>query len=298
MKLINSLKKLTLPGFKKVPTYLVLNDLYGNISDAYFWLRASALSYSFFFAVFPTIILLTTLIPYIPIPDLDKHLQTFLKEKLPPDAYQLIHLTVAGVFIKQGFGIISLTFVIVVFSATRGVSTLIQAFSKSDSIHFKKRSFWKDNLLSFYIFLILFLLVLLNIIIVIVGEMTFNYFQYFNNINIYGYKLLLLINSSVSLLIFYFAISFLYYQAPSTRTKWKLFSTGAFIASLFIFLAQLGLRYYFTNFAAYNKIYGSLTAVMILMVWFYWNSICLLLGFELNVSIDKALHNQQTISEK
>jgi uncharacterized BrkB/YihY/UPF0761 family membrane protein len=80
-------------------------------------------------------------------------------------------------------------------------------------------------------------------------------------------------------------VAFLYYLGPNTRKRGRFFSPGAVAGSILILLAVTAFRLFFAQFSNYNKVYGSLGAIMVLMVWFYWISIVLLIGFELNAAI-------------
>jgi membrane protein len=90
------------------------------------------------------------------------------------------------------------------------------------------------------------------------------------------------------LLVFFFAISVIYYMAPSISVRWKFFSFGSFIASLLSILFTLGFAAYINIFDSYNKLYGSIGAFIGVMLWFYAISIVLLVGFEANASLELA----------
>jgi membrane protein len=90
------------------------------------------------------------------------------------------------------------------------------------------------------------------------------------------------------ILLLFLAISFLYYLAPAKRTDFRFFSPGSTLATLLFILTSLGFSSYVNNFGQYNKLYGSIGTLMVILIWLYLNSIALLIGFELNVSIKAA----------
>jgi len=90
------------------------------------------------------------------------------------------------------------------------------------------------------------------------------------------------------ILLLFLAISFLYYLAPAKRTDFRFFSPGSTLATLLFILTSLGFSAYVNNFGQYNKLYGSIGTLMVILIWLYLNSIALLIGFELNVSIKAA----------
>jgi membrane protein len=86
----------------------------------------------------------------------------------------------------------------------------------------------------------------------------------------------------------FFAVSFLYYLAPARKTKFRFISAGGTLATILFLLTTGGFNYYVNNFASYNAVYGSIGTLMVIMMWFYFNALVLLLGFELNASIANA----------
>jgi membrane protein len=86
----------------------------------------------------------------------------------------------------------------------------------------------------------------------------------------------------------FFCISFLYYMAPLRKTKWRFFSAGSTLATILAVLTSLGFSYFVNNFAQFNKFFGSVGALIALMLWLNFNSLSLLIGFELNASIKNA----------
>ena len=87
----------------------------------------------------------------------------------------------------------------------------------------------------------------------------------------------------------FIGISILFQFGPSQKTDWKLFSPGAILATIFIILTSYGFGYYIENFNQYNKLYGSIGTLIIILLWLYFNAIVMLIGFELNASIFKAI---------
>jgi membrane protein len=88
--------------------------------------------------------------------------------------------------------------------------------------------------------------------------------------------------------LFFSAISFLYYYAPSQKKRWRFISAGSTLATIFSILVSIGFAYFVNHFGKYNKIYGSIGTLIVVMLWIYFNSLILILGFELNASIDNA----------
>ncbi|MBP6334795.1 MAG: YihY/virulence factor BrkB family protein, partial [Bacteroidia bacterium] len=100
--------------------------------------------------------------------------------------------------------------------------------------------------------------------------------------------LLLLGKWTVILSLFFFGISFLYYYAPAVKKTYRFISAGSTFATVLSILVSTGFAYFVNNFGQYNKIYGSIGTLIVIMLWIYFNSVILILGFELNASIDNA----------
>jgi len=92
----------------------------------------------------------------------------------------------------------------------------------------------------------------------------------------------------VIIALFFFTISFLYYYAPAKKSDWKFISAGSTLATILALLTSLGFSYFVNNFGQYNKLYGSIGTLMVILLWLYFNSFALILGFELNASINNA----------
>ncbi|HEY0769668.1 MAG TPA: YihY/virulence factor BrkB family protein, partial [Sphingobacteriaceae bacterium] len=86
--------------------------------------------------------------------------------------------------------------------------------------------------------------------------------------------------------VYFITISILYRYAPAHTKKWRLFSAGSWLATILAILTFWGFSFYINNFGTYNKVYGSIGTLIVVMIWLYLNSLIILIGFELNASID------------
>jgi membrane protein len=93
--------------------------------------------------------------------------------------------------------------------------------------------------------------------------------------------------------VFFFTISIIYYYAPAIHKRWKFFNAGSITASILTILITNVFSYYLVNFATYHKIYGSIGSLIALMVWLYFISLILIVGFEINASIDQVKTEEQ-----
>jgi membrane protein len=270
--------------------YDILFFFYQGMTSPRFTLAAMAMAYRFFFALFPALILIFTLIPFIPIPDLRAQVLILMAEIVPQDSLGFVNLIVDEFFAKPSPGIIYLNIGLMLLSALSGIKVMMSAFSKEEKDLFRRRNFLRYNFVALMIFLVLLLLFSL-----MVGSMIG--LEYLIGLRTTAVQadgssvvtiLLRILYWIVLFVAGQAAMSVTYYLGPAMHRRWSFITPGSLVAGVLVLLAITGFRLFFVNFTDYNKIYGSLGAIMLLMVWFYWISIVLLIGFELNAAIDRA----------
>jgi membrane protein len=251
-----------------------------------FTLNAMAMAYRFFFAIFPALILIFTLIPMFSIPELQGQVTDLLSAVVPSDSMGFMDRVVNEFFAKPSAGFISINIVLLLFSTMSGIKVMMNAFSK-DSDHFRPRGLLHFNFIALVLLLGLLLILFGTIAVLVLQEVLVNSLLQKGIIREDSFEKFL-IGSAFWLLLYLallIAVAFLYYLGPNTRKRGRFFSPGAVAGSILILLAVTAFRLFFAQFSNYNKVYGSLGAIMVLMVWFYWISIVLLIGFELNAAI-------------
>jgi membrane protein len=250
--------------------------------------RASAIAFSFFIAFFPFILFLFTLIPYIPIENFQNELFQLIQEFVPESTFATIEDTVTDIIMRPRGGLLSLGFVMALVFSTNGLASMMSAFDAT--VHSINRRSWLSQRLA-AIFLLLILSVLLTIAVALItgGQIAISYLK--ENEIIRDSFTVFLLNFGkwvVIVLLLFFANSFLYYMAPAKKTKWRFISAGSTLATVLNIFALVGFSFYINNFSQYNKLYGSIGTLLILLFLMYVMSLILLIGFELNASIYQA----------
>jgi membrane protein len=281
-------KKIIVPGFDGMPLYdvakfFILGILKGSIAS-----RASSIAFSFFLAIFPMIIVFFTLIPFIPIQDFQTSLMDFINNIIPDQAEAVIQSTMTDIIHRPRGKLLSVTFVLAVIFATNGFDSVIDAFN--NTVHtIESRSWIKQKLISSLLFFIISFILILSIILLTGGTVFLEYLVekriLTSLITVY---LLVAGKWLVLLAMFFFTISFIYYLAPARSSKFRFISAGSSLATLLTAIATVGFNYYVSNFSSYNALYGSIGTLLIVLVWIYFNAMILLIGFELNASIQEA----------
>ncbi|MCI4670151.1 MAG: YihY/virulence factor BrkB family protein [Bacteroidia bacterium] len=304
-KLFVSLRKIELPGFEGMGLYDVLRFFVNGLMDSKFTLIASAMSYQFFFSLFPALLLAFLIFPYIPIEGIEENTLRFIMQFLPIGGDDALGQGQKGIEAmvedivthyfegRSSFMLIIVSVSLALWGATRGIIAMMKAFTKNEEV-FKKRNIFQLYGMALLIFFILGMLIMTAVVGIILINQGISYLQ---EINILG-DVWAGILGQATLIIFtaatvFFGISTLYYLAPATHERWKFFSPGSVGAGVLMLVAIVGLRYFFSNFANFDRLYGSLGAIILLMVWFYYISIMLLIGFELNAAIDMAAYHDE-----
>jgi len=283
-KTIRLSKIVILPGFDKLPIYFVAKFFIKGIRQGLLDTKASSMAFRFFMALFPTLIFLLTLLPYIPIPDFKTELLKLLEDLLPESGYAFVEEAVINLVSDADGGLLSFGFLFAIFLATNGIDSMLLAFEDSFNA-FYNRNFFHKKLLSVAILLVLTLLIIIAIASILISVYLVNFVLEPGSI---ASVLILSGKWVIMATICFLAISFIYYIGGNRKLKWRFFSAGSTLATLMVLLVSFGFGYYVDNFANYDKIYGSIGTIIVIMLWIYFNSYVLLVGFELNASIQQA----------
>ncbi len=289
---IHKMKTTSLPGFDKIPIYDVATFFVEEVKRDQLPLRSSAISFNFLLAIFPSIIFLFTLVAYIPINGMNNQQKSeyiqkeVLKPLMPESGYEFVETTINDIIsIKRG-GLLSIGFLLAFYFSTNGVRMLMLAFNKDHPIY-KKRGFWRQRVASMRLTFYLFLLFISSILLIIVGDFLVEWFGgLINWEDSTAIFILQLVQWVIILILFFAGISLVYYYGPSKHIRWRFITPGATFATILSILASIAFAKFVNNFGRYNELYGSIATLIVLMIWLNINSLVLLVGFEINNSID------------
>ncbi len=286
-------KKIKLPGLEGLSFYDLLELYITGIVKGALTTRASAIAYSFFTAIFPFLLFVLIIIPYVPIEDFKVEFLTFLESFLPSSTsdffFQNIFENIEG---SQRGGLLSSVFVLSIALMANGVNAIFSGFENSYHEQLTR------NVLRQYLFALgvaLILAFLLIVTIVVLG-----YFQIYivqevitvlenkgyrvKSQTVFWYDLAKYV---FFVLMIYLATATLYFFGTREGKYSKFFSIGALFTTFLIILTSYLFGIYIDNFGQYNKLYGSIGALLILLFYLWINSNILLLGYELNASLNK-----------
>ena len=283
--LLRKSKRLHLPGFEGVPLYDVIKFFYGQIKTVGLTERASAVAYNFIMAIPPSFLFLFTLIPNLPFiskRSMKEQLHALIIDVVPAKVYNANLIKFVDSFLDgTKIGLLSFGFLLALFFASNAMMGLMRSFNKN-YIGFQKRTGLYNRWIAIRLTALIFSLVLGCLLMLVTQGAVLKW------IGIKNVVIRLTISYARWIFIIaliYYSIAFIYKHAPAVQKKWKLISPGTILASFLSIMATLGFSYFVNNYGRYNALYGSIGTLIVLMALIYINSLVLLIGFELNVSI-------------
>lgn len=285
--LLKKSKAWVIPGFRGLPVYDVADFFLKQINKVGLNERAAAISFNLIMALPAGVIFLFSLIPYFPKSDsFKKEILGLLKDITPNSSTSnFITSTLNDILNNQHAGVFSFGFLLLVFYSSNAMIGIIRTFDKSihEHKHFFLHRRWRAIRLTF----ILIILILICALALFLGRQQLayvlkNWFHVHRDTRVVWWSAVRWV-IIVSLL--FYGTALIYKFAPSVKKRWDLFSPGAILATTLTLLTTILFSYWVNNFASYNKLYGSIGTVLIIMILIYFNSLILLIGFELNVSI-------------
>ena len=287
-RFIGFLKVLRLPGFAGLPTYDVLAFFIKGIQKGSLKTRASSVAFNFLLAVFPAIIFFFTAIAYIPVDGFQDLLLDMISRLMPSEAYLSLKETVEDIIMRQRTGLLSIGFVSALYFSTNGVNSLIDSFNAT-SHAVETRSPLMQQAVSLALTLVLSGGLVIAIALTLTTQFSLSYLLEKGLLRD-GIAVIAIepVRWFITLGLMFMSISLLYYLGPARRTVWRFFSAGGTLATVLAVVTSLVFSYFVENFNSYNRLYGSIGTLIIIMLWMYYNAMALIIGFELNASIEYA----------
>lgn len=291
--LIRWSKKVRMPFLEGMSLFAVTQFFGTALYKGSITTRASSTAFSFFLALFPFTIFLFTLIPYITINGFREEVFQLLHDVLPPYSYEAAKETIEDVISNKRGGLLSFGFIAALVFATNGTNTLMNNLGLSIN-QIETRGFWKQYLASLVLTVSLSVLFLAGITLMVFSQGVTRFLVEHEVMSQVVADYLSNSRWIILVVLILVAISMLYYYGPTKRREWRFLSPGAVMATTLFVLTSVAFGYYVENFATYNKLYGSIGTLMIILLWIYLNAIVLILGYEFNTSIAAARYKSKT----
>jgi membrane protein len=280
-------KQVRLPGFEGVPLYDVVLFFIKKVKAVGLNERAAAISFNFVMAIPPACIFLFSLVPFLPVAEqFNSELMSFVNDLTPnKETRHMVQDFLDDFLGRPRSSLLSLGFLVAVFYSSSAMLGIIHSFNRS--IHEREaRGFMVYRWKAIKLTLMIMLMFIASMLILITQGTVFNWLL--NQLDINNGFTRIAINTTRWFIIvglFFYSIAFIYRHAPSVEKKWKLISPGSILACTLLIAFTFLFSFWINNFATYNKIYGPIGTIMVMMILIYMNSLVLLIGFELNVSI-------------
>jgi membrane protein len=278
----NKLRAIILPGFQGISLFESLNFFRKEIFSARFNDRASAVSFKFILALPPTLLLLFTLIPYLPIDGIDKTIHDIIILITPNAKSQKnINEIITGLYKHKKNTLLSFSVILTLYYSSNGMMGLMRQFNKALP-GFRKRNVIKRRGMA----------VILTGILILSVIITAAYFIFqnwaFSNIGVKALQkngLVKLLSYLMIVTMIFATVASIYRFGPALKNKWKWITPGGLVATFLIIVSTFLLNWAVNNLVNYSKIYGSIGTLIVFILWVFYNAQILLIGFELNVSI-------------
>jgi len=290
-----AIKKAELPGFDGAPldlvAKLIIKGLFGR---GVLVTRASSIAFNLLMAFLPASIFLFTLIPFIPIPNFQTELVRLFENMMPVNAYSFLEATIVDVITnRSGTLLVLMLFATIIFS-TNGIHALMHAFVVS-AHGFTSRTWIQQRKIAIFLLVIILLMFSLSGALIILSRSVTDRLVEMGvlRLNLVFY-IVMTFKWALIIAMLFFAISTLYYLVPAKKKDFRYISPGSIVATTLFIVTSMGFSAYVNDFGQYNKLYGTIGTLIVILIWLYLNSIALLVGFELNVSIKAATSEMET----
>lgn len=278
------LQKIRIPGLNGLSFFDLIIMYFEGIIKGAFSTRAAAISFSLFLSIFPFLLFLLNLIPFIPIDNFQEEFINFIDNSLPPNTSIFFDGIISDIVKNKRGGLLSTTFILSMFLMTNGINAVFSGFN--NSFHTKiSRNFLRQYSVAFGIAIVVALFLIFTVYV----TLYFTYLVTTYDRFIIGDTLFWLKFGQIILFIsmIFIIMSTLFYFGTKEGKAFRFFSPGAILTTLLIIATTYLFSFYINNFSRYNEVYGSIGALLILMLYIWLNANLVLLGYELNASIIK-----------
>ena len=283
--LVHLSKRIRLPWLQGLSLYDLLELYVLGIVEGALSYHASAVAFSFFMALFPFALFILNLIPYIPIEGFQADFLQFVKEGVPPNTYDAIYKIINDILNNSHSGLLSSGFLFSIFLMANGLNGILGGFESSKHVLIK-RGFFHQYFVALGMSLVLSLLLLVTVATIVVFEV-FIQKTIIQDVLSDRIPLIILGRYVFIILMILITTSILLKFGTKHHEKRAFISIGSVFTTVLIILSSYGFGIWVIKFSKYNELYGSIGTLLIMMFYIWINCMILLLGFELNQSINK-----------
>jgi membrane protein len=273
-----------LPNLKGLPLHRVLVRTVTEFIDDEVSTYASALAYQMLFSLFPFILFLIALIGFLHLPDFFSWLRLQSELVLPPQALEQVNPVIDQLQQSKG-GLLSVGIVIALYTASAGVRLMMSAMNAAYDV-VEKRPLWKRFPLSIFYTIGIAGMLLVAAALMVLGPQVMGWIAAQVGLEDFIVTVWTILRWPVIVILMMVAVALIYYVMPDVKQEFRFITPGSVLAVVVWIIASLGFAFYVKTFANYNAMYGSIGAIIVLLLYFYISSAVLLLGAEMNAAIE------------
>lgn len=294
LHLVGKAEALVLPGFQGIPFVTVMRLFGKSLVKGILFQRAAAMTYRFFITCIPMAMAIFSILSFMG-ESMQEHVLNAFSLVIPHYAQPVADQMVSEVMSRQNSSLVWIFLAMGLYFAVIAINSFLNSL-RSSYYEVPTRNLFKQLFISLQIF---FIFVAMVCVIIMIFVFTSRLIQH---IDVYMIHNAVLYSNAVSvlrwLLVFaaiYLLISILYYFVPADKANYRFFSAGSSLATILVVILLSVVDFYFSDFADYNFIFGSMGALITVLLWIYWDAIVILACFDLNVSIAEAKKNTEQI---
>jgi membrane protein len=258
---------------------------------------AAALAYYFLFALFPFFLFLAALLGYLPIPNLMDQIMDLLAQVMPGEALTLVQDNLGNLLSERRGGLLSFGIIAALWTSSSALTGISDALNHAYGVE-EGRPFWKVRGMAILLTIGLSVFLIASIVLLMFGPQLGGWLADFVGLGRAFEIAWNILRWPVILFLVIVAVAAIYYFAPDVDQRWKWITPGSVFAVILWMLVSLGFSYYVNNFGSYDKTYGSIGAIIVLLTWMYVSGLVILVGGEINAEIEHASANGKAPGEK
>jgi len=248
---------------------------------------AASLAYYFFLALFPALLFVVSLASVLPVQDLIDRIVTILSRVAPGDVVAIARQQFVQITREPQRGVLTLSLLAALWSTSSGMTAIVDTLNQAYHIT-ESRPWWRVRLTATALTLALTIVTLIAFALVMVGPRAAQQAADWLTLGPLFKSTWDIARWPAAFALVVTALGCIYHFAPDTRHEWVWITPGSVTAAAIWLLVSLAFKWYVSHFADYQKTYGAIGGVMVALLWFYFSSLAILVGAQLDATIEHA----------
>jgi len=275
-------------GFQGMSAWDVFRFFVVGVAEGALGIRAAAIAFQVFVAIFPVILVLLSLLPLVPVADFQANLFDALRQYFPGDTFLLVESTVEDL-LSTGVHpeIASLGFLLMLFYASSSINGILSGLNEAH--HLERRGHWLlMRAMSMLLMVVFSVFLIVAVLLIVFSGTVLDWLTREGMLALEDLPLIQAVRWVVTLILLFTTITALYNAADFTKDRWRFITPGAVATTVLIVLTSIAFAWFANSLSSYNRLYGSLGTLLLLLVWLNVNCFLLIIGFDLNTALNKA----------